>query len=193
MVLNKKSISPWFWTSWRPCGVTVITMLHNAISVSQMILFPIKMRGNLFCSESWHAAEQIVKRTVIWGTMALMWSYCNDNAAKRDFGITNDYVSNGCHDARVSSLMIMMQNAVSQTAQSRIGIGNFIMSGMIYCKWLGFQWDNLDVSLLLAMTCWTNSRLNGICDTITLMWRQCHGNTANMISEWQIETCSILS
>ena len=51
-----------------------------------------KMCGCLFCSQSWHAVEQIVKRAVIWDAMAIIWSPCNDNAAKCDFGITNDHV-----------------------------------------------------------------------------------------------------
>ena len=64
------------------------------MSALQMISFPIEMCGCFFCSQSRNAVEQIVKRTVIWDAMAPMWSHCNDNAAKRDFGITNDYVSN---------------------------------------------------------------------------------------------------
>ena len=193
---------------WRHCNNNVVL---------QMISFPIKMCGCFFCSQSWHAVEQIVKRVVIWGAMALMWSHCNDNAAKRNFGITNDYVSSErvlmfpllllgiCrwtnnrvaghlthHDAHAGSLreqcfktlfqyykwfrpqlkclyislalsrgmllsklssrrwfhvpwcsslvtvMTMLQNAISQMADSRIGMGNLIRSGMIYYKWLRF-------------------------------------------------------
>ena len=70
-----------------------MTMLQNAISVLQIFSSAIQMCGCLFCSQSWHAVEQIVNRTVIWDAMALMWSHCNGNAAKCDFSITNDYVS----------------------------------------------------------------------------------------------------
>ena len=94
MLFSKLSSERWFWTPWRSCRVTAMTMLQNSISVLQMISSANKVFGYLFCSQSWHAVEQIVKRTVISDAMALIWSRCNDNAAKRDFGITNDYVSN---------------------------------------------------------------------------------------------------
>ena len=35
-----------------------------------------------------------VEGPVIWNVMAAMLRHCNDNATKRDFGITNDYISN---------------------------------------------------------------------------------------------------
>ena len=69
-------------------------MLENAISVLQMISSQITQFDFFFCCQPWHAVKQIVKRTVIWDAMALMWSHCNDNAAKLDFGITNDFVRN---------------------------------------------------------------------------------------------------
>ena len=84
----------WFGTPWHSYELPVMTMLQNVISVIQMISFPIKTCGCFFCSQSWHAIEQIVERTVIWDAMALMWTPCNNNAAKCNFGITNDYVSN---------------------------------------------------------------------------------------------------
>ena len=65
-------------------------MLQNAISVLQMISSPIKCLDISFALG--HAAEQIGKWTVISDAMALMWSHCNDNVAKRDFGITNDFL-----------------------------------------------------------------------------------------------------
>ena len=93
MPLRKLSSGLWFGTLWRSCELPVMTMLQNAISVLQMISFPIKTCGFSFAL-SWHAIEQIVKRTVIWDAMALMWIPCNDDAANCDFGITNDNVSN---------------------------------------------------------------------------------------------------
>ena len=64
-------------------------MLQNAISVLQMISSAIKVFGYFFCSQSWHAVEQIAKLTVIWDPMALIWSHCNDNAAKCDFSMSS--------------------------------------------------------------------------------------------------------
>ena len=85
-------------TTWHSCGVTVITMLQNEISVLQMIsspikVFGIKVFGDFSCSETHHAVKEIVNRTVIWDAMALIWSHCNDNAGTCDFCITSDYVS----------------------------------------------------------------------------------------------------
>ena len=85
MPFNKQSSGWGFDTSWRSCGVTVITMLQNAISVSQIISSPIKVFGDFFCSHPWHAVEQIVNRTVISDAMMLVCRHCNDNVAKRDF------------------------------------------------------------------------------------------------------------
>ena len=64
---------------------SLITMLQKAISVLQMISSPIKVFGYFFCSQSWHAVQQIVKRMGIAGAMMLVCRHCNDNVAKRDF------------------------------------------------------------------------------------------------------------
>ena len=82
-----------FDTSWRSCGVTVITILQNAIWVLQMISSSIKVLGYFFCSQSWHAIEQIVKWTVTSGAMMLVCHHCNDNVAKRDFSNGNTRAS----------------------------------------------------------------------------------------------------
>ena len=50
-----------FKTSRRPCCVTVITMLHNAISVLQMITSPMRESGGLLCYKPGHAIEQTVE------------------------------------------------------------------------------------------------------------------------------------
>ena len=39
-------------------------------------------------------SSKLIKRTVIWDAMALMRSHYNENVAKRDFGITNDFFRN---------------------------------------------------------------------------------------------------
>ena len=112
------------------------------MSVLQMTSFSIKMHGCFFCSQSWHAVEQIIKRTVISDAMAFMWSHCNDNAAKRDFSITNDNVSN-----------------------ERV----------------------LMFSLLIArICCWTNNRVAGIWNNMTLMWVTVITMLQNEISVLQI-------
>ena len=85
MLFNKQSSGWGFDTSWRSCGVTVITILQNAISVLQMISSSIKVLGYFFCSQSWHAIEQIVKWTVTLGAMMLVCRHCNNNVAKGDF------------------------------------------------------------------------------------------------------------
>ena len=59
MPLNKLSSGYGFETTWHSCGVTVITMLRNAISVLQMISSPIKVFGYFFCSRSWHALSKL--------------------------------------------------------------------------------------------------------------------------------------
>ena len=97
MPLNKQAGGWGFEISWRSFGVTVITMIQNAISIHvlQMISPSIKVFWYLFCSQQpGHAVELNVKRTVIWDATALMWSHCNDNAAKHDFSISNDFVYN---------------------------------------------------------------------------------------------------
>ena len=93
MPLSKLSSGLWFGTLWRSCELPVMTMLQNAISVLQMISFLIKTCGCFFCSVMtcrWANCQADCD----WDAMALMWIPCNDNAAKWDFGITNDYVSN---------------------------------------------------------------------------------------------------
>ena len=103
MPLDKPTSDWGFETTWHSCAVIVITMLQNAISVLQIISSPIKVFGYFFCSQSWHAIEQYVKRMVISNAMMLVCRYCNDNVVK----------------------------AISQTANSRIAMGNLIRSGVI--------------------------------------------------------------
>ena len=145
-------------------------MFQNAISVFQMISFPIEMCGCFFCAQSWHGVEQIVKRTVIWDAMVRVWSHCKDNVAKRDFGITNDYVSNErvlmfhlllvricrwtnnkvagdstLHDGHMRSLITMLQNAISvlqffSTRLKCLDISFALSHGMLLSKLSNGRW-----------------------------------------------------
>ena len=138
-----------FETSWRPCYVTVKTMLQKAISILQMIKSPVRecgissaiSQGMLLNKQScdwwletwrsygvtvittpfryykwlrlqWESVEvslvqvmacrlfgakplpEPVEGPVIWNVMTAMLRHCNNYATKRDFGITNDYISN---------------------------------------------------------------------------------------------------
>ena len=63
-------------------------------------------------------------RTVIWDAMALMWIPCNDNAAKCDFGITNDSVSNQ---------RVLMKYTIS-VALIRLGVINTLTAKPMVCS-----------------------------------------------------------
>ena len=80
-----KLLSGWaFDPSLRSCAVTVITMLQSSISILHIISSQIKVFGYLFFFQSWHAVEQIVKRTVISDVVMLLCHNCNDNVTKHD-------------------------------------------------------------------------------------------------------------
>ena len=68
----------------------------------------------------------------------LMWFYCNDNVAKRDFE--------------------------SQTAYSQFGMDIVIRSGMIYYKWPNLKRESLGASIIWF---WTNSQGTGDWDIMT--------------------------
>ena len=70
----------WFETSWRPCCVTVKTMLQNAISILQMIKSAVRECGGKLCYYPGRAVEQTVEWMVIGNIMTLMWRHCNNNA-----------------------------------------------------------------------------------------------------------------
>ena len=77
---------------------------------------------------------------MVWATATLMWFYCNDNAAKRDFE--------------------------SQTAHSQFGMDIPIRSGIIYYKWPNLKRESLDASIIWF---WTNSQGTGDWDVMTHM------------------------
>ena len=70
----------------------------------------------------------------------LMWFYCNDNVAKRDFQ--------------------------SQTAYSQFGVDIVKRSGIIYYKWPNIKRESLDASIIWF---WTNSQGTGDWDVMTHM------------------------
>ena len=59
-----------------------------AIAVWQMIISPVRELGFFLCYKPIHAVEQTVERLEIWNTVTLMFRQCNNNAIKRNFGIT---------------------------------------------------------------------------------------------------------
>ena len=98
MLLNKQSNDWWLETSRRSCGVTVITtpfryykwlrLQWESVDVSLVQV----MACHLFGAKP---LPEPVEGLVIWNVMAAMLRHCNNNATKRDFGITIDYISNG--------------------------------------------------------------------------------------------------
>ena len=80
-------------------------------------------------SESIVVSEQIVERTVIWDAMTLMWSHCNANAAKCDFGITNDYVFN----ERVLMYPLLLARICHWTNNRVAGIWHFMTLKWGHC------------------------------------------------------------
>ena len=72
--------------------------------------------------------------------LSLMWFYCNDNAAKRDFE--------------------------SQTAYSQFGMDILIRSGIIYYKWPNIKRESLGASIIWF---WTSSQGTGDWDLMTHM------------------------
>ena len=145
-----------------------------------MISSAIKVFGYLFCSQSRHAVEQIVKRTVIWDAMALMWIHCNYNVAKRDFGITNDFVSKlGIWKIPLLSLMACCwvkyeSIVVSEQIVERTMIWDVVALMWSHCNDNAAKCDFgitndyvfnervLMFPLLLASICrWTNNRMAG--------------------------------
>ena len=85
-------------------------------------------------------SKKIIEWPVVWAATTLLWFYCNDNPAKRDFE--------------------------SQTAYSQFGMDILIRSGMIYYKWPNIKRESLDVSIIWF---WTNSQRTGDWDVMTHM------------------------
>ena len=132
MMLNKQSSGWGFETSWRSC-VTVITMLQNAISVFQLATSPFKEFRCFLVSAKTRCWEKLSSGR--W--FRAPWCSC---------GVT---------------VKTMLQNTISQTADSHIGMSNVISAGIVYYR---DYVSNERVSmfrLLFARLCfWTNSRLD---------------------------------
>ena len=95
---------------------------------------------------------------------------------------------------RSCCVTVMLQNTVSQTADSHIGMGNLIISAIIYYKDYVSS-ENLYVFLSLARAyCWTNrvSRTL-IWGAMTLMWCQCKHNTTKRDSPCDKFKLAVLS
>ena len=96
MLLNEQSSDWWLKTSWRSCGVTVITPFRyykwlrlqwESVEVSLVQVMACRLFGAKPLPEP-------IEGPVIWNVMTAMLHHCNNNATKRDFGIINDYISN---------------------------------------------------------------------------------------------------
>ena len=61
-----------------------------------------------------------VEWPVIWNVMTAMLRHCNNEATKRDFGITNDYISN----ERVWGFPLLLAGDAIEQAVQRLVIGN---------------------------------------------------------------------
>ena len=84
--------------------------------------------------------RKIIEWPVVWAAATLMWFYCNDNPAKRDFE--------------------------SQTAYSQFGMDIVIRSGIIYHRWPNIKRESLGASIIWF---WTNSQGTGDWDVMTHM------------------------
>ena len=93
MLLNEQSSDRWLET----CGVIVITksfryykwlrLQWESVDVSLVQVMACRLFGAKPLPEP-------VEGLVIWNVMTAMLRHCNNSATKRDFGITNDYISN---------------------------------------------------------------------------------------------------
>ena len=97
MLLNEQSSEWWLETSRRSCGVTVITtafryykwlrLQWESVDVSSVQVMA-------WCLFGAKPLTEPVERPAIWNVMTAMLRHCNNNATKRDLGITNDSISN---------------------------------------------------------------------------------------------------
>ena len=122
---SKQSSCQWFGMRLRSCDGTIMTIPQSAI---------------LRMADSHLGIRNSVLKWLRPSYTELMWFYCNDNAAKRDFE--------------------------SQTAYSQFGMDIVIRSGIIYYKWPNLKRESLDVSIIWF---WTNSQGTGDWDVKTHM------------------------
>ena len=57
---------------------------------------------------------------VIWNVMTAMLRHCNNKATQRDFGFTNDFISN----ERVWGFALLLTGEAIEQTVERLGIGN---------------------------------------------------------------------
>ena len=122
---SKQSNCQWFGMRLRSCDDTKMTIPLSAIL--RMADSHLGIRNSVF---KWLRPSYT----------ELMWFYCNDNAAKRDFE--------------------------SQMAYSQFGLDIVIRSGIIYYKWPNLKRESFDVSIIWL---WTNSQWTGDWDVMTHM------------------------
>ena len=123
MLLNEQSSDWWLESSWRSCGVIVITapfryykwlrLQWEGVDVSLDQVMACRLFGAKPLSEP-------IEEPVIWNVMTAMLRHCNNKATKRDFGITNDHISND----RVRRVALLWAgDAIEQTVEG-LAIGN---------------------------------------------------------------------
>ena len=136
---SKQSRCQWFGMRLRSCDDTIMTVPQSAI---------------LWMADSHLGVRNSVLKWLRPSYTELMWFYCNDNAAKRDFE--------------------------SQTAYSQFDMDIVIRSGIIYYKWPNLKRESLDVSIIWF---WTNSQGTGDWDIMTHMWVRVMPMLQNAISQ----------
>ena len=87
-----------------------------------------------------------VEGPVIWNVMSAMLHHCDNNATKREFGITNDYISS----ERVWRFALLLARAFCRTNSQATGDWKTswrwcgitaITTPFRYYKWLCLQWE----------------------------------------------------
>ena len=95
-----------------------------------------------------------VERPVIWNVMTAMLRHCNNNATKRDFDITNDYISNeNVEDCFVITQDMLLNKLSSdwwlETSRRSCGI-TVMTTPFRYYRWLSLQWESADISFAIS-------------------------------------------
>ena len=110
-------------TFWRSVGITVITtpfryykwlrLQWESVDISLVQVMTCRLLGATPLPEP-------VEEPVIWNAMTAMLRHCNYKATKRDFGITNDHISN---ERMWRFALLLAGDTIEQTVE-RLGIGN---------------------------------------------------------------------
>ena len=139
ILLNKKLSGRWFETSWRSYNVTVITMLQKAVSVLQLITSPARecIMFSLLLART--CCWKTVEWPVIWNVMTAMLRHCNNIATKRDFAITNDFISN----ERAWRFPLLISSGIIHYKDyvSRERVWMFLLLLARACCWTIIRWD----------------------------------------------------